>query len=139
MTTIHEWDTEVREKFHARQCALVEALYKLEEAGFRGSGPGFTYHEVGEDVYLTFINLEVLEVALLVLKDLFGNYKVTSIWNGYGNTMTVDYTFESKPYNLKVWFEAPIFPIEKFSPGCKIVERQSSSLYAVECPLKPEA
>lgn len=140
MTTIAEWDTEVREKFHVKQCALVEALYKLEEAGFRGSGPGYTLVDVDQDIYLTFTDMSVLKGALSKLVEVFGNYKVEQIWHSYLDFMNVAYDFADKPSSLRVWFQAPVkdFPLEKFSPGCKIIERPAAPSYAVECPLKPE-
>ena len=141
METILDWDVKVREEFHAKQCALVEALYKLEEAGFRDNGPGFSYIEGGQDIYLDFNDIAVLEASLPKLAKLFGNYKVEQIWNGYGDLMSVSYSFPNKPSGIGIWFSSSVenFPIDKYSPGCKIIKRAQGETYAVECPLKTEA
>lgn len=140
MKTIAEWDTEVREAFHAKQCALVEALYKLEEAGFYTKGEDFECFLRGYEAYLYFYNLKVLEASLPKLVKLFGKYNVENIWNGYADRMLASYAFKNKPSNLNIWFETSVadFPIGKYSPGCKIVAKQPETSYAVECPLKAE-
>lgn len=137
MKSIEEVDQKFKKEFLETRASCVKAAEAFERLGFRsGITKEWSYSESNEYVVFEITSYKALSWILPKLASEFGAYRIYWIQQlGDSSEITVSYKFESVPENTLISFKAPAstFPIDKFSPGCKI-EEAILTKFSVVCP-----